>query len=1660
MAVVNPHQATHPSSNSGGSGNSGGGVDTGDHDGDEQYGSDRGAPASTPNSLANTAPSDTGGSDTVGTTTQPGDETSDVGSSGGGESGGGGSSGDTGVSSGNPPGAGGPAGGIPNSQINSLPQGEHLINGHTVHVSVDSNGNRHVRVPYIDKWGRPDSNRFLLRITRPDGTINDQHWDTDRSRPVSDESNYTAAAVAGGLVPFVGSPELSMITRQNADTMIERDIDHFNDQWQQHSGSPDTGADKLDALAEEARLTAAKWRNSGYSGDFRDNGGNAVDAEQYFNDLADRMSKHAANIRQGVETAADGDPSTRELTEDNAWYVLDADKAFLFKNTRSLPNDVSERAETLSELANTARKAAEKWEASGLGATFVGADGQRVTAAEYFRVWAEDLQTAATENREIAQQNASLQQAHNSAVEEAGKQFTEGVSGVPNAEGAPEIEGSAGPFQDRLVTLQDQSAYAKGQVDLWQGTPADELITIPGEGSPGHEEQTSPSTYWARQVEFFKAQESDVQGQQAEHTAFLKDLKLANLQGQRTDYAEAGEVEGVAGHDNLIEAYKLLGADHPQYAEWVNAQLGTLQTDRSNALGVLAEIRAQKLQADALFADFRAGVDRANAQAERTDYNEAGEVGGVAGYDNVIDAYKELAADARFQDVPLENGTSGTDWLHQQISGLENERTNALEDIGRQRVAWAAAREAAEKAADRAAVFNSMTATPQSVADPRSTLVIDQADPTEVQLRADVAAATHFQERGEANHRLIRYLNDKYPDRRREVIGDAGHAIRKYGFDIPLDFISRIGLSSTDPAMLAAWEADASARTGNPAKVSVSDRFAGDATLGTIPMSYVDLVPFVGTATYAAAAARDGYTRGELASIGTSALFDFVPAPVIAKAPIAVVRGVPRVAPFALGQRWSRAAIMHGTGKAPLTVAGTRTGPKGISNIPISQAEDLLLDVPGQSTAKVIPGWEGLLRQRDLALGESLRTGQRVDVPMTTVSGATQTVVHAPPRLAQELGGAAMHTSPSAGFLAELSQSPGGLVSKFKYRNDGVTLLPDLEQNFFFGGRAAPLFLDRTAFRAPVEHFDPGVLVLADPRNLRNVGGIRKVFGADLDAGIIPESSVVEAEGVIGAGRRAAGGEDGAQPPIYRERPIGWERISNPNTGEKVLPHVFMDSPSPSNLRVIRANLRAEIDRLRGNTDDFYLVRKDPTTGQTTEIRRADLDALTKEGDDAIAVLDPSTGETRYVTQEEARRLSHTFGGRLQILTVGQFNAKTGRLLNHPLRAGLNAPGVKDSDDGDRTQTGSPRASLTDLSGVDPVQAFRASVMTNTAISMEDASRAQRTPDPEAKPAPGLQTSTTAETNPGALGEPKERALTPNYSIALPQPIAHSKAASQMALLGSPVAEASQETLHDPRLNSLVPDSTKGIKPLSVPRTTTALSGHPGNPENTLGYPTTPRIVPELNAPPLGTPDFSRPAWESTDPGPPDAPNIVPRIPDPPTPQSNTPRVPPGALDTPHQPANPRLRNQEVRFEEVVDAEGNPLYPEEVQWVSHSLNTANFVTGERQSRPLSNTNLRTFKVTRRGPEKLGGQDLRGENLDIVHQGGVVSAKQVPERKHPAVFRRDDAPPVSAQSDEFAYLDQPRSIPGRRGRRRRGRRHEDELPTNDVGELTITVNELL
>ena len=250
---------------------------------------------------------------------------------------------------------------------------------------------------------------------------------------------------------------------------------------------------------------------------------------------------------------------------------------------------------------------------------------------------------------------------------------------------------------------------------------------------------------------------------------------------------------------------------------------------------------------------------------------------------------------------------------------------------------------------------------------------------------------------------------------------------------------------------------------------------------------------------------------------------------------------------------------------------------------------------------------------------------------------------------------------------------------------------------------------------------------------------------------------------------------------------------------------------------------------------------------------------------------------------------------------------------------------------------------------------------------------------------------------------------------------------------------------------------------IPLPIRVTTPGSHPGYGVTTevAPYPQPePATTPEPEATPTASPE------PETNPTPEPQTNPTPGV----SPSSNITATPTPVVPTSTNTNETKRRNRpdpgdtDKIIEQEYDAEGNPLYPREVEFVTHSLKRVNLATGEVYSRPLSNTNVRSFKVTRRSPEQLGSREVHTQNLDIDHRGGTVSAKQVPHRTQqaPAVYRREDAPPTDNPADEFGYLDQPRPVMGNRARRRRrGRRYDDDLPVGDVGgDITITVDEPL
>ena len=385
-----------------------------------------------------------------------------------------------------------------------------------------------------------------------------------------------------------------------------------------------------------------------------------------------------------------------------------------------------------------------------------------------------------------------------------------------------------------------------------------------------------------------------------------------------------------------------------------------------------------------------------------------------------------------------------------------------------------------------------------------------------------------------------------------------------------------------------------------------------------VDINALDVTPVLGTLADAQIRGRDGYSRGDIAWLAGTGLLDVVPLPgtQAVRGGLRVVRHPLQAAEIATGGRRTLQSVSQGTGAAPYQLTGARSGPQGISNIPVRLGDDIVVD--GQQ----LPHWEGLLRQRDEAIAEYLSTGRAQEITYPTADGGTQTVFVGGSRA---FPGGLVHTSPAAGDLAIASRADGGLVSMYKTAPDG-TPLPAAEQRLFMSTTGAPRFLGSPAFASQAaDAAAPGFVVLRDPRNLANVENVRKVFGGDVDSGVLGPGAVVELEAGIPAGRRIAGDD----VPLVRDRPVGLGQI------EGGQPIVYTDVPA-SRMSVLRSNALAGIDSARGRTDNFYVAHRD-ADGNLVSVRKADIDALEEAGetlDDAIRIR-TSSGDVRYIGRGE-----------------------------------------------------------------------------------------------------------------------------------------------------------------------------------------------------------------------------------------------------------------------------------------------------------------------------------------------------------------------------------------------------------------------------------------
>ena len=390
------------------------------------------------------------------------------------------------------------------------------------------------------------------------------------------------------------------------------------------------------------------------------------------------------------------------------------------------------------------------------------------------------------------------------------------------------------------------------------------------------------------------------------------------------------------------------------------------------------------------------------------------------------------------------------------------------------------------------------------------------------------------------------------------------------------------------------------------------------------------VLPVIGTLADANIRGADGYSRGDVAWLAGMGALDVLPIPGVgtlartSKGAMVVIRNLPAAGGIATGGRRTLASVTQGTLKAPYQVTGTHPKPQGVSNIPVHMGGEVVVD------GQLVPAWEGLLRQRDEALQQYRQTGMSQSIDLSTADGGIQTVWVGGSRAATSYGtGGMVHTSPMAGLLTELSQTPEGFVGKVKVGKSGQ-LLPDVEQRHFMTTQGVPAFREGSAFNKTLYEdpsFSPGYQTFVDPRNLADVEHVRKVFGGDVDTGVMRPSAVVELEGGVPQYKVIAGGPD--KPQLYQEYPVSLQKTRG------ITEHMYVDVPPDlqvGRLEVFRDNVLAEVDRLRGRTETFYVAHQ-KADGTIEVLRKADMDALAAAGvslDDALRVR-TRAGETRFI---------------------------------------------------------------------------------------------------------------------------------------------------------------------------------------------------------------------------------------------------------------------------------------------------------------------------------------------------------------------------------------------------------------------------------------------
>ena len=478
----------------------------------------------------------------------------------------------------------------------------------------------------------------------------------------------------------------------------------------------------------------------------------------------------------------------------------------------------------------------------------------------------------------------------------------------------------------------------------------------------------------------------------------------------------------------------------------------------------------------------------------------------------------------------------------------------------------------------------------RTVADRRANLdaAIDRAF-------AELQEARNFDESGHAVGRYatpeeaarIRTAHQEYGRLRSER--DGPHWEREDTADRAAGILESTRLGTVD--LGPAWEGFRAGVTGDYSRFSADTELPLDIDAG--------LVPITGTVLDAAIRGRDGYSASDVAWLAGMGALDIAPLPgggVITstgRGALRVIRHPLDAANIVTGGRRSLQSVTEGPLRMPYDLAGSRIKEQGVPNVPVAFGQDVIVD--GQR----LPAYEGLLQQRDQALGRYMATGEPQYITLPTADGGSQMIAVAGSRAATSYGtGGMVHTSPFVGEMTRQSQELAeGLLGRAKYSKSGE-LLPDVEQRHFLTTRGTPAFLEGSAFIKKLtpeqrEIFSPGYQVLTSPENLADIEEIRKVFGGDVTTGQMHPTAVVELEAGVPQPVTIAGG---AKTPLFRERPVGLgERRGGSQT------YFEVDRPpdmQAGRWQVIQDNVLAAVDNARGRRDVFYVVHEGPPTAR------------------------------------------------------------------------------------------------------------------------------------------------------------------------------------------------------------------------------------------------------------------------------------------------------------------------------------------------------------------------------------------------------------------------------------------------------------------------------